>query len=160
MAEAHGFPELASNVVYGENFDPTIASDQGILVVDVTTGIPSPLVIPTTSKFTMATKLLVDGFWGLAALGVAVPFTINYFLESLTSPSTVFQFTTSLTTNQGTLIGGQAVYDVGITVTSQIDASTITPGTYRLTAQQRISVGTPFTASSYVTGQVLEIFKP
>jgi hypothetical protein len=160
MAEAHGFPELGSNPVYGENFDPTIASNQGILVADVTIGIPSPLVIPTTSKFTLATKLEVDGFWGTGALSATLPFTITYFLESLTNPSVVFTFTKSLTTNQGTLVGGQAVYDETVTVTSPIDASTITPGTYRVTAQHRITVGSPFTASAYVEGQVLEIFKP
>lgn len=170
MADAHGFPELDSNIVYGENFDPTLAVNQGIAVTDAN-AFPSPLVIKSTTPFNLGARFIDNGILaailqGLTgAIAAQATTTTNYFAEPLTSPpggGPIALGSVTKQTNAGVpdlANPAHIVYDENLMKLS-LSAGALGVGTYRLTATHTFSgilQGLlPF--SSYVTGPVIEIF--
>lgn len=145
-----GFPQLGSNAVYGEDINPTV----GIVVTDAN-ALPSALVISQNEPFNLAVELDCDGFLATFLQGFSLPFTINYFAESLSgSPSSQIA-TANLNTNQGTA-GTIVVYPTNLTQVT-IPANTLTPGVYNLTVTHSFNGALPF--SAFITNnKVIEVF--
>ncbi len=137
-----GQPQLNSNLFIG--IDATALD-----VIDPSGG-PSNLIVQNSSQtFNVQARFELGGLFAPWLVGLALPYTVTYYYESLGGGPEGVLATTSANT-----IAGQLVYQPETLAT--IPVGTLPAGTYNLTTVVSFGGAPPLTAFS--TGPVIESF--
>jgi len=112
-------------------------------------GVPSNLIIAQADPFELSAQFELGGNFAPWIVGLAVPFTITYFVDQFGGLND-----RQIASVPGNTVAGQLKYNTATRVT--IPANTLPPGTYKPTVVVSFGGNPPMTG--FCEGPVIQIF--
>src|SRR6266487_4474311 len=113
-------------------------------------GVLSNLIIAQADPFELSAQFILGGNFALWIVGLAVPFTVTYFVDQFGGLND-----RQIAAVSGSTVAGQLTYNNAAT-RATIPGNTLTPGTYKPTVVVSFGGNPPMTA--FCEGPVIQIF--